>query len=133
MCLAVPGRILDIEAGDPHFRTGRVSFGGIVKRVSLACVPEAAPDDFVLVHAGMALAVVDPAESEESLAYLRQLGELEELERERGTSAPPGNPETGSPGMSPNSEAEPLMDAGNHKLVPSQRFTSGVSGSESRA
>ena len=80
MCLAVPGKILEIQGDDPHFRTGRVSFGGIIKQVSLACVPEAKLDDYVLVHVGMALSVVDQKEAEEVFSYLHQMGELEELD-----------------------------------------------------
>lgn len=88
MCLAVPGKILDVQGDDPHFRTGRVSFGGIVKQVSLACVPEARVDDYVLVHVGMALSVVDEKEAQEVFSYLEQMGELAELEPE-GPAAPP--------------------------------------------
>lgn len=80
MCLAVPGKILEINGTDPVFRSGRVSFGGIVKQVSLACVPDAAVDDYVLVHVGMALSKVDEAEAREVFFYLQQMGELEELE-----------------------------------------------------
>ena len=83
MCLAVPGKILEIAGDDPYLRTGRVSFGGIVKQVSLACVPEARVDDYVLVHVGMALSVVDEQEAAETFSYLEQMGELEELARPR--------------------------------------------------
>ncbi|MBI5382006.1 MAG: HypC/HybG/HupF family hydrogenase formation chaperone [Opitutae bacterium] len=83
MCLAVPGKILEIQGEDPLFRRGRVSFGGIVKQVSLACVPEAKIDDYVLVHVGMALSIVDEAEAQQVFSYLKEMGELEEL-------APPG-------------------------------------------
>lgn len=79
MCLAVPGKILEIAGEDPYLRTGRVSFGGIIKQVSLACVPEARVGDYVLVHVGMALSVVDEQEAAEVFAYLKQMGELEEL------------------------------------------------------
>jgi hydrogenase expression/formation protein HypC len=79
MCLAVPGRILDITGDDPYLRTGRVSFGGIVKHVSLACVPEAKVNDYVLVHVGMALSIVDEQEAAETFYYLEQMGEIEEL------------------------------------------------------
>ncbi len=79
MCLAVPGKLVEISGDDPYFRTGRVSFGGIIKQVSLACVPEARIDDYVLVHVGMALSVVDEKEAAETLAYLREMGELDEL------------------------------------------------------
>jgi hydrogenase expression/formation protein HypC len=79
MCLAVPGKILEIAGEDPYLRSGRVSFGGIVKQVSLACVPEARVNDYVLVHVGMALSVVDEQEAAEVFTYLKQMGELEEL------------------------------------------------------
>lgn len=79
MCLAVPGRLLDITGDDPLFRTGRVSFEGVVKEVSLSCVPEARVDDYVLVHAGMALSTVDEKEAAEVFAYLAQMGELDEI------------------------------------------------------
>ncbi len=79
MCLAVPGKILETTGDDPYFRTGRVSFGGVVKEVSLACVPEARVGDYVLVHVGMALSVVDQREAAEVFSYLKAMGELEEL------------------------------------------------------
>jgi hydrogenase expression/formation protein HypC len=62
MCLAVPGKVIEVIGDDPVFRTGRVSFVGIIKQVSLACVPDAAVDDYVLVHVGMALSKVDEEE-----------------------------------------------------------------------
>lgn len=86
MCLAVPGKILEIQGDDPTFRSGRVSFGGIVKQVSLACVPDAEVDDYVLVHVGMALSKVDEEEAKEVFSYLQQMGELEELEAPEGPS-----------------------------------------------
>lgn len=79
MCLAVPGKILSIEGDDPVFRRGRVNFGGIVKDVSLAYVPEAQIGEYVLVHVGFALSVVDEAEANKVFEYLREMGELEEL------------------------------------------------------
>jgi len=62
MCLAVPGRLISI-AGDGFERTGRADFGGVVKEVSLACVPDAGLGDHVLVHVGIALQVIDEAEA----------------------------------------------------------------------
>ncbi len=79
MCLAVPGKLLEINGDDPVFRTGRVSFGGVIKQVSLACVPEAKVDDYLLVHVGMALSVVDQQEAAETFAYLAAMGDLAEL------------------------------------------------------
>lgn len=83
MCLAVPGKILEIIGDDPTFRSARVNFGGIVKQISLACVPDAQVDDYVLVHVGMALSKVDETEAKEVFSYLQQMGELEELEPEQ--------------------------------------------------
>ena len=79
MCLAVPGKILSIKEGDAVFRRGRVNFGGIVKDVSLAYVPEVKIGDYVLVHVGFALSVIDEIEAERVFEYLREMGELEEL------------------------------------------------------
>ena len=80
MCLAVPGKLVEITGDDPVFRTGRVSFGGVIKQVSLACVPEAKVDDFLLVHVGMALSVVDEKEAAETFAYLAAMGDVAELD-----------------------------------------------------
>jgi hydrogenase expression/formation protein HypC len=80
MCLAVPGKILSISGDDPLVRTGKVSFGGIVKDVSLAYVPEANVGDYVIVHVGFAISTVDQEEAEQVFEYLRQMDELKELE-----------------------------------------------------
>ncbi|HYW78155.1 MAG TPA: HypC/HybG/HupF family hydrogenase formation chaperone [Thermoguttaceae bacterium] len=77
MCLAVPGRIVDIEEDDPLLRSGRVEFGGIVKTVHLACVPEAGVGDYVLVHVGMAISTIDAEEAGRIFDYLCELGDLE--------------------------------------------------------
>lgn len=79
MCLAVPGKILSIEEADATFRNGRVDFAGIVKSVNLSYVPEAVVGDFVVVHVGFALSIVDPREAEQVFEYLRQMDELGEL------------------------------------------------------
>jgi hydrogenase expression/formation protein HypC len=78
MCLAVPGKILSIQGTD-FARTARVSFGGIVKDVSLAYVPEAREGEYVIVHVGFAISVVDEAEALQTFEYLKQMGELDEL------------------------------------------------------
>ncbi|MGQ9889394.1 MAG: HypC/HybG/HupF family hydrogenase formation chaperone [Aggregatilineales bacterium] len=81
MCLAVPGRILDISGDDdPIMRTGRVDFGGIVKEVNLAYVPEAQAGAYVIVHAGFAISTLDEAEASKVFEYLREIGDLDELE-----------------------------------------------------
>lgn len=86
MCLAVPGKVLEIHGDDPLLRSARVSFAGVIKQVSLSCVPEAKIGDFVLVHVGVAISVVDPQEAEETFTYLRQMGELDGIEIPSGVS-----------------------------------------------
>ena len=82
MCLAVPGKIVSIEGDDPIMRDGKVNFGGVVKRVNLSLVPEAKIGDYVVVHVGIALSVVDEEEAEQVFEYLKTIGELIELEGE---------------------------------------------------
>jgi hydrogenase expression/formation protein HypC len=79
MCLAIPGKIASICGDDPLFRTGKVNFGGIVKEVNLACVPEAAVGDYVIVHVGMAISRLDESEAGRVFEYLRQMEELGDL------------------------------------------------------
>jgi len=71
MCLGVPGRILDLGEAPLHF--GHVAFGEVVKQVSLALVPDAQPGDYVIVHAGTALEVIDEAAAARTWAALAQL------------------------------------------------------------
>jgi len=77
MCLAVPGRIASIAEAAPLMRVARVDFGGVAREVNLACVPEAQVGDYVLVHVGFALSVLDAAEAERVFAYLREIDALE--------------------------------------------------------
>jgi hydrogenase expression/formation protein HypC len=79
MCLAVPGKLVSIESSDPTFRTGKVNFGGIVKDVNLSYVSEAKIGDYVLVHVGFALTVVDENEATKVFTYLKEMDELAEL------------------------------------------------------
>jgi hydrogenase expression/formation protein HypC len=80
MCLAIPGKILSIAGDDPLLRTGRVSFGGLVKEVNLAYTPEAGVGDCVIVHVGFAISTVDEAEAHRVFDYLREMDELAELQ-----------------------------------------------------
>lgn len=75
---------MSIEGDDPMFRSGKVSFGGTLKDVSLAYVPEAKIGDFVLVHVGFALSIVDEEEANKVFEYLREMGELIETDSEEG-------------------------------------------------
>jgi hydrogenase expression/formation protein HypC len=83
MCLAVPGELVSIDeslqsdgelpADALLSRMGKVSFGGILKRVSLAYVPEAIIGDYVIVHVGFALSIIDRVEAQQTLEYLEHL------------------------------------------------------------
>jgi len=73
MCLAVPGKIVSVDDSDPIVRRGRVEFGGIIREISLACVPEARVGDYVLAHAGFALNVVDEEQARITLDYIRAI------------------------------------------------------------
>jgi hydrogenase expression/formation protein HypC len=79
MCLAVPGKIMSISGDEPLDRVGRVNFGGIVKEASLAYVPEAKVGDYVIVHVGFAISMVDEHEANKVFEYLDAMGELGEL------------------------------------------------------
>ena len=81
MCLAIPGKIIVITAQlDETFRKGKVSFGGIIKEINLFMVPEAIVGDYVLVHVGVAINIVDEEEATRTFSYLKSMGEVEELE-----------------------------------------------------
>ena len=75
MCLAIPGKILSTEI-QRGIRTGRVQFGGIAREACLDFVPEASVGDFVIVHVGFAISVVDREEAERSYAALESMGLL---------------------------------------------------------
>ncbi|WDT75604.1 MAG: HypC/HybG/HupF family hydrogenase formation chaperone [Candidatus Manganitrophus sp.] len=80
MCLAVPGKILTIDGAEPILRTGKVQFGGIVKEVHLAYLPEAKVGDYVIVHVGFAISIVDEKEATRVFEYLREMDALRESE-----------------------------------------------------
>ena len=75
MCLAVPGRVLGIAGDDELTRVGRVDFGGVIKQVNLIYVPEARAGDYVLVHVGFALAIIDEQEASRVFELLQQIDE----------------------------------------------------------
>ena len=80
MCLGVPGKVIKIEENPLGMSMGRVDFAGITKDVCLAYVPEVQLGDYVIVHVGFAISVVDEAEAAEVFKFLEQMGELTELE-----------------------------------------------------
>lgn len=80
MCLAIPGKLISITAElDETFRQGKVSFGGITKEVNLSMIPEAKLGDYVLVHVGVAIGIVDEEEAQQTFEYLKQMGEVDEI------------------------------------------------------
>ena len=88
MCLAVPGKVIEIE-GDGELRMGRVDFAGVQRQACLAYVPEVEVGDYVLVHVGFAISRIDEQAAHETLAALEQMGELAELGPPPDTSAAP--------------------------------------------
>lgn len=79
MCLAIPGKIMSIENQyDGLVKMAKVSFGGILKEASLDMVPHAKVDDYVLVHVGVAISVVDEEEAKKTFRYLEEMGEVED-------------------------------------------------------
>jgi hydrogenase expression/formation protein HypC len=81
MCLSIPGKLIEITAElDETFRVGRVSFDGVIKEVSLTLVPEAKINDYIMVHVGAAIGIVNEKEAKKTFALLKQLGELHDLD-----------------------------------------------------
>lgn len=80
MCLAIPGKITSIETMyDGLVRMAKIQFGGITKQASLDMVPAAKEGDYVLVHVGVAISIVDEEEAKKSFEYLEMIGEIDEL------------------------------------------------------
>jgi hydrogenase expression/formation protein HypC len=77
MCLAVPGKILDIR-DDRGTRMATIDFDGIHKEICLAYLPDLAVGDYAIVHVGFAISRVDEDQALETLAMFRELGLLEE-------------------------------------------------------
>jgi hydrogenase expression/formation protein HypC len=93
MCLAVPGKVVEFVEFKPPFVSALVEFGAVRRLVSLACVPEAAVGDYVMVHAGIAISRVNEREAAKVLEALEQLdlaGELDELSENKMAEKPQG-------------------------------------------
>lgn len=80
MCLGVPGKVITIEENPLGMTMGRVSFGGITKDVCMAYVPEVAVGDYVVVHVGFAISIVDEEEARRTMEFLREMDDLDELD-----------------------------------------------------
>ena len=78
MCLAVPGKVVEIT-GEGELRMGKIDFSGVLRQACLAYVPEAQLGDYVLVHVGFAISRIDEEQAMETLAALAEIGELAEL------------------------------------------------------
>jgi hydrogenase expression/formation protein HypC len=89
MCLAIPGKVIEILAQNhDEMRMGKVSFGGIKKTINLHLVPEVELGDYVLVHVGVALSVVDEEEAKKTLSFLTEMGETMELQKDENQEQP---------------------------------------------
>ena len=92
MCLAIPGKIQSIEYQYGGLvKMAKILFGGIIKEASLDMVPHAVVGDYVLVHVGVALTVVDEEEAKKTFNYLKEIGELDELVENCQIDAPNHN------------------------------------------
>ncbi len=82
MCLGIPGRIVAVTGPPdrPDQRTGTVDFDGVRREVCLAYTPDAAVGDYVVVHVGFAISVVDEEEAARTLAVLRAMPDAIESE-----------------------------------------------------
>jgi hydrogenase expression/formation protein HypC len=82
MCLGIPGRVVERLGETDGLDHALVEFGGLRRRVCTSCVPDAAPGDYVVVHAGIAISLIDAAEAARLLRELRALGEPDEAPHE---------------------------------------------------
>lgn len=83
MCLGVPGKVVKITQAENEMTMGTVDFSGIMKEVCLACVPEVKVGDYVIVHVGFAISIVDEREAKQVFEYLKQIDDLAELNRQK--------------------------------------------------
>ena len=79
MCLAIPGKLVEISENAEGVRMGKANFGGIVKQVCLEYTPEVNTGDYVLVHVGFALSKVDEDVAARTYAMLEEMKQLDEL------------------------------------------------------
>jgi hydrogenase expression/formation protein HypC len=76
MCLAIPGKLIDIYEKD-SLRMAKIDFGGISKEICLEYTPEAEVGDYALVHVGFAIGLMDEDEAQETLKLLKEVDEIE--------------------------------------------------------
>ena len=80
MCLAIPGKLIEVSHDSQGIKMGKANFGGLVKQICLEYTPEANPGDYVLVHVGFALGKVDEEEAARTYKLLEEMDQLAELE-----------------------------------------------------
>jgi hydrogenase expression/formation protein HypC len=94
MCLAIPGKVIEIQQDEHGVRVGKTNFGGTVKTVCLEYTPEVELGDYVLVHVGFALSKVNEEEAARTYRILEEMKQLSELDAGEEAVAP-GEPEQG--------------------------------------
>ncbi len=77
MCLGIPGKIVEISQKN-EIPMGRIDFGGVIKEVCLAYVPEARVGDYALIHVGFAISLMDEEEAQETLKLIKEVVDFEE-------------------------------------------------------
>ncbi len=88
MCLAIPGKVLEIQPDAAGVRMAKANFGGIVKQVCLEYTPDVNCGDYVLVHVGFALQKVDEVEAQRTYEALQAMNQLTELQVESESASP---------------------------------------------
>lgn len=78
MCLGIPGKVASVFESN-SLKMGKVNFGGIVKEICLAYVPEVNKDDYVIVHAGFAISIINEKEAKEIFKHLEQINQIDEI------------------------------------------------------
>jgi hydrogenase expression/formation protein HypC len=81
MCLGIPGRVVEIDH-EHDVLMGKVDFNGVVNKVCLVYVPDVQIGDYIIVHVGFALSVVDEDEAQQIFSFLNTMNALDELQRE---------------------------------------------------
>lgn len=92
MCLGVPGKVLEVQESPVGIPMGRVSFGGVVKEVCFAYVPDVEPGEYVVVHVGFAISRIDEEEAAEVFRFLEQMDDLDEIHIPQPGDADPNLP-----------------------------------------
>ena len=107
MCLAIPGKVLDIDRTATPVM-GKVSFGGIQKEICLEWLPDVQPGDYVIVHVGFAISSMDEQEALETLNLFREIeGGFDELKDPDAQHRTAGDPAEGTAGSEPPGSPSP--------------------------